>query len=259
MKQSSSDNRWSLDESSISNDNTTVNTGFAFTSSQQTLSFIDDYNQEDDENALFDPSNPNAEDINIDALLSAPKYPLEYKWTMWYNAPPKRGEGWPLKQVYTFDTIQDFWSVINNLVPPSQLSSGSNYHLFKHGIQPEWEDAHNIKGGKWILDVPRHETELFDNQWMWMMLSLVGNHFNDEEGDITGAVVSPRTKVIHERKKQNQKHTCTFIHSICSLSLFMVSFQMHESFSLHTCTFDLIGRFMIQCFLALSLLTLFLI
>ena len=52
-------------------------------------------------------------------------------------------------QVATFDTVEDFWGIYNSIRPPSQLNPGSNYHLFKAGIEPTWEHAANANGGKW--------------------------------------------------------------------------------------------------------------
>lgn len=34
-------------------------------------------------------------------------------------------------------------SLYNNMVPPGRLVIGSNYHLFKDGIDPEWEHKDN--------------------------------------------------------------------------------------------------------------------
>lgn len=52
-------------------------------------------------------------------------------------------------QVATFDMVEDFWGIFNNIRPPSRLNPGSNYHLFKVGIEPMWEHPANMNGGKW--------------------------------------------------------------------------------------------------------------
>lgn len=135
-------------------------------------------------------SNPYAQ-YPVMAPLHA-KHPLQYRWVMWYNAPPKK-TGWLLQKIATFDSVEDFWCVINNIVPPSRLAIGGNYHLFKEGIQPEWEDKENEQGGKWVFDSGRQDNELFDNCWLWAMLALIGEFFEDC-GDINGAVASPRIK-----------------------------------------------------------------
>ena len=50
-------------------------------------------------------------------------------------------------QVATFDMVEDFWGIFNNIRPPSRLNPGSNYHLFKVGIEPTWEHQANMAGG----------------------------------------------------------------------------------------------------------------
>lgn len=52
-------------------------------------------------------------------------------------------------QVATFDMVEDFWGIFNNIRPPSRLNPGSNYHLFKVGIEPTWEHQASMAGGKW--------------------------------------------------------------------------------------------------------------
>lgn len=79
-------------------------------------------------------------------------HPLQHQWTFFYNPPQKpaaNGE-WSsnVKPVTDFSSVEDFWRLFNALKSPSQLTVGSNYHMFKKGIQPEWEDNENKRGGK---------------------------------------------------------------------------------------------------------------
>ena len=37
------------------------------------------------------------------------------------------------------------------MVKPGELASHSDFHLFKMGIKPMWEDEANKFGGKWIV------------------------------------------------------------------------------------------------------------
>jgi len=41
----------------------------------------------------------------------------------------------------------------NNIVPVSKLAHGSNFSLFKEGIEPKWEDPANSHGGKWLFTI----------------------------------------------------------------------------------------------------------
>lgn len=57
-------------------------------------------------------------------------------------------------------------SLYNNILEPSKIVIGSNYHLFKAGIRPMWEDAGNVKGGKWIYTSPKQKRGKLDECWM---------------------------------------------------------------------------------------------
>eukprot|EP01104_Vermistella_antarctica_P000007 TRINITY_DN0_c1_g1_i1.p1 TRINITY_DN0_c1_g1~~TRINITY_DN0_c1_g1_i1.p1 ORF type:complete len:297 (-),score=86.34 TRINITY_DN0_c1_g1_i1:133-1023(-) len=124
------------------------------------------------------------------------KHPLQSSWTIWYDNPGKKTsqQSWGdhLKQIISFNTVEDFWGIYNNIAKCSVLQQGSNYHIFKEGIQPKWEDPVNSKGGKWVLMVPTRERKSkLDELWLWTMLAVVGEQF--AEGDeICGAVVSLR-------------------------------------------------------------------
>ena len=92
-----------------------------------------------------------------------------------------------------FDTVESFCRYFNWLKPPSKLEKNSNYHLFKTGIKPMWEDDANANGGKWVLTMKNNPT-LLDRSWSWLAMALVGEELEDGD-EICGAVVSLRTKV----------------------------------------------------------------
>jgi translation initiation factor 4E len=80
----------------------------------------------------------------------------------------------------------------NNVLPASKLSSGANYHFFKEGIEPKWEDPVNEKGGKWVVTISaKARFTQFDKLWLWMLLACVGEVFEDE-AEICGCVASVR-------------------------------------------------------------------
>jgi translation initiation factor 4E len=92
-----------------------------------------------------------------------------------------------------FDTVESFCRYFNWLKPPSKLEKNSNYHLFKKGIKPMWEDEANANGGKWVLTM-KNSPQLLDRCWNWLAMALVGEDL-DEGDEICGAVVSLRSKV----------------------------------------------------------------
>jgi translation initiation factor 4E len=98
-----------------------------------------------------------------------------------------------LTTVGDFDTVESYCRYFNWLKPPSKLDRNSNYHLFKSGIKPMWEDEANANGGKWVLTMKNNPT-LLDQCWQWLTMALVGEEL-DESDEICGAVVSLRSKV----------------------------------------------------------------
>jgi translation initiation factor 4E len=79
---------------------------------------------------------------------------------------------------------------------------GSDYHLFKQGIEPKWEDAANAKGGKWVISFKKGQREALSDHWLHtvclasfylttQVLAVIGSYFDDSE-EITGCVVSVR-------------------------------------------------------------------
>lgn len=62
------------------------------------------------------------------------------------------------------------------------------YHLFKDGISPFWEDSQNKIGGKWML---RLRKGIAAKYWEDILLAIVGEQF-DVGAEICGAVLSVR-------------------------------------------------------------------
>jgi len=133
---------------------------------------------------------PPTEGISIDFEI---KHPLQRTWTMWYDNPGGRS-AWTMdrfKQISCVATVEDFWRMYNNIMPPSGLCNGSNYHLFKEDIRPMWEDQHNFKGGKWIVVFPKGRKDSLDDYWLYLLLAMIGESFHDID-EVCGAVVSVR-------------------------------------------------------------------
>ncbi|KAJ3568073.1 hypothetical protein NP233_g5957 [Leucocoprinus birnbaumii] len=153
------------------------------------------------------------------------KHPLYSPWTLWFDSPATKGrnlpqtpvsafpqtpvpqtpgvaaaQGWmeDIKRVISFDSVEEFWGLYNNIVPPSQLPQKANYYLFKEGIIPAWEDEANKYGGKWSIQLPRDKNRgNVDKMWLYTMLAAIGETFDPTPEDnaqslITGVIVSIR-------------------------------------------------------------------
>eukprot|EP00545_Synedropsis_sp_CCMP1620_P005505 CAMPEP_0119015780 /NCGR_PEP_ID=MMETSP1176-20130426/11605_1 /TAXON_ID=265551 /ORGANISM="Synedropsis recta cf, Strain CCMP1620" /LENGTH=245 /DNA_ID=CAMNT_0006969101 /DNA_START=91 /DNA_END=825 /DNA_ORIENTATION=+ len=95
-----------------------------------------------------------------------------------------------IKNISTAKTVEEFWHTYNYLVRPNDLPTTTDYHLFRHGIKPTWEDPNNVKGGKWIV---RLKKGLASRYWEESMLALIGGQFAGvPEGEVCGVVVSIR-------------------------------------------------------------------
>eukprot|EP01087_Luapelamoeba_hula_P007188 TRINITY_DN1746_c0_g1_i1.p1 TRINITY_DN1746_c0_g1~~TRINITY_DN1746_c0_g1_i1.p1 ORF type:complete len:211 (-),score=23.77 TRINITY_DN1746_c0_g1_i1:231-863(-) len=128
-------------------------------------------------------------------------HPLEHEWTFWYDKRLGGGAGMRvkgerhayesnLKEIGTFGTVEDFWRHYNYMVKPSLLENNSNYHFFKKGVKPMWEDPLNVRGGKWIIQLKKNKGQL-DARWENMVLGMVGETL-EVESEVCGAVVSRR-------------------------------------------------------------------
>jgi len=161
--------------------------------------------------------------------MKAPEHPLEYQWTIYHDTKAKvpftpapasstGGQFQPtpspsaaqdgfvaqppethdyeagLTVVGEFSTVEEFCRYFNWLKPPSNLERNSNYHLFKSGIKPMWEDEANANGGKWVLTM-KNNPQLLDRCWNWLAMALVGEELEEGQDLICGAVVSLRSKV----------------------------------------------------------------
>ncbi|EJT51790.1 cap binding protein [Trichosporon asahii var. asahii CBS 2479] len=140
------------------------------------------------------------------------KHPLFAKWTLYYDSPqskhlPKTPQssistntalhgGWldDIRKVISFDSVEEFWGMYNNIVPPSQLPGKANYYLFK--------DPENKNGGKWAIQFPREKTKSqIDKIWLYTMLAAIGETFETpldggvpENTDlVTGVIMSCRS------------------------------------------------------------------
>ncbi|XP_035686428.1 uncharacterized protein LOC118422780 isoform X2 [Branchiostoma floridae] len=141
-------------------------------------------------------------------------HPLQHTWRFWYDR--RENKSMRMKSDFTnynenlleisaVETIEGFWQVYNHLAPAHHLDNNANYHFFRVGIMPMWEDDANKQGGKWVITI-RNDMDFVASLWLEMLLALIGDEmaFSDE---ICGAVVSKRKRgdrvAIWTRDKEN--------------------------------------------------------
>lgn len=143
---------------------------------------------------------------NKDTVLSSKeefnaKHPLNSKWTLWYTKPQvNKTENWHdlLKPVITFSSVEEFWGIYNSIPTANQLPLKSDYHLFKEGIKPEWEDEQNAKGGRWQHSFAnkRDVATVINDLWLRGLLSVIGETIEDDENEVNGIVLNIRKLAI---------------------------------------------------------------
>ncbi|KAG0298230.1 Eukaryotic translation initiation factor 4E type 2 [Dissophora globulifera] len=119
-------------------------------------------------------------------------HPLHFNWVFWFmhRAPGSKILNYEssMKKIATFGSVEDFWAVYSHLRRPHELPHVSDYHLFKQGVRPVWEDAANIHGGKWIV---RLKKGLASRYWENLVMAVIGDQF-DVGSEICGLVLSIR-------------------------------------------------------------------
>lgn len=95
-----------------------------------------------------------------------------------------------IKTITSVDTVENFWEIYNFLKRPNELPTTTDYHFFRGGIKPTWEDPSNAKGGKWIVRLPKGLASRYFEE---ILLAMIGGQFlGVPDGEICGVVLSIR-------------------------------------------------------------------
>mmetsp|Transcript_8559 Transcript_8559/g.15063 ORF Transcript_8559/g.15063 Transcript_8559/m.15063 type:complete len:220 (-) Transcript_8559:568-1227(-) len=139
--------------------------------------------------------------------------PLHSAWVLWFMQRPPSGPGRAvgaedyeksIKPIGKFETVEGFWQIYNHIKRPAQISGATEFHLFRAGVKPIWEDPTNQHGGKLTVRIVKG---LSSRLWECVLLALIGEQF-DAGDDITGAVISlrPNEDVIAVWNKSADNH-----------------------------------------------------
>ena len=117
---------------------------------------------------------------------------MKCTWIVWYRPPTSKYTDYEKSTIPLahFSSVEAFWTVYTHLKRPSSLPSVSDYHVFKQGIRPVWEDEENKRGGKWIV---RLKKGVADRYWEDLLLAIVGDQFAEAGEEVCGAVLSVRS------------------------------------------------------------------
>lgn len=84
--------------------------------------------------------------------------------------------------------MERFWQIYDHLKRPNDFRVSTEFHLFKEGISPTWEDPNNALGGKWMLKLKKG---IASRYWEEVVLAIIGEQF-DVGAEICGAVITIR-------------------------------------------------------------------
>jgi translation initiation factor 4E len=135
---------------------------------------------------------------NIQSKEINRKHILTNKWDLWIDNKDKKtnSDNWldTITKIVSFNYVEDFWGVFNNIPDASMLNVQSDYYLFKENIIPCWEDKLNKTGGKMTIVLKKQRNyvnyELLDTIWINTVLGCIGENFNTDI--ITGVVLNIR-------------------------------------------------------------------
>jgi hypothetical protein len=133
-------------------------------------------------------------------------HPLNDQWTCWFH--DVNNESWGLssyKQLFSFDTIEDFWVLCNNI---KNINNGM-YYLMRHGYPPIWDHEKNIDGGGWTFKVDKKIAHEF---WEKLACYCVGETLCTHPENIVGVSISPKVRFVTIRLWTNMgtKNTTDF-------------------------------------------------
>ena len=119
-------------------------------------------------------------------------HPLRNTWNLFYRPPANKFSDYEKStlKLASIGSVESFWTIYSHLKRPSLLPTVSDYHIFKDGIRPVWEDEANKKGGKWIV---RLKKGVADRYWEDLLLAIIGDQFMEAGEEVCGAVLSVRS------------------------------------------------------------------
>ena len=126
------------------------------------------------------------------ASSATEQHQLRHSWKLYYRPPANKFSDYEksIAKIGAITTVETFWSIYSHLKTPSSLPTVSDYHIFKDGIRPVWEDEANRRGGKWIV---RLKKGVADRYWEDLLMAIIGDQFVEAADEVCGAVLSVRS------------------------------------------------------------------
>jgi translation initiation factor 4E len=122
------------------------------------------------------------------------------------------------------------------LVRPNDLSNANDYHFFRAGIKPMWEDPANKRGGKFSVRLRKGFASLY---WESLLFAVIGEQFG-VGSELCGIGVSLRynedilsvwnaTADDHLAKKQIYAALCTIMPLVTAATSAAIDYKAHDA------------------------------
>ncbi|KAJ1882315.1 hypothetical protein LPJ66_011173, partial [Kickxella alabastrina] len=106
------------------------------------------------------------------------EHPLQFAWTFWFmhRPPGQKIDDYEaaMIRIATFASVESFWAVYSHMKRPDKIPTITDYHMFRSGVRPVWEDSTNMHGGKWMI---RLKKGLSPRLWEKLAMAVVGDVF----------------------------------------------------------------------------------
>ncbi|CAI5512633.1 unnamed protein product [Closterium sp. Naga37s-1] len=136
--------------------------------------------------------------LALSTSIRPPLHPRckQTRYVVWYTRRQRQPPGQrsatsyedSIRRIADFSTVEGFWGCYCRMVRPSALPAPTDVHVFKDGIRPLWEDAHNRRGGKWMV---RLRKPLTARMWEQLLMAVAGEQLEGAE-EVCGVVLSVR-------------------------------------------------------------------
>jgi len=162
-------------------------------------------------------------------------FPLNSTWKLYSTKLEAKNWDEKLVLIGEIATVEEFWAFYQHTKLPSHLRQNSDYFFFRSDIEPCWESADNIDGGRWIIEIEKTDRNThLNNLWLETLLALIGEQLGDSEL-INGAVVQSRRgkdKVsiwVREGEDETEIRALGNRYKNVTGSQFRLRFQKHQS------------------------------
>ncbi len=114
-------------------------------------------------------------------------------WTFWCTDDNKKAESYEdrVHPIASFKTVEEFWAAYSHMKRLSNIPTGYDYHMFREGTKPMWEDPINRSGGKWLIRLKKGVIQIL---WERLVIAVIRGAFAEDlsSDSITGCVASVR-------------------------------------------------------------------